>query len=155
MNSDLPTQRLLFFPSEDVSDRKRQVIDDFVNSIEDFRSWTICPPKFVDEASKIAEGTADQSILTVGGALQIFSATANGSLPRNLDEKNLDDVEALIHAVKRLSREQSLSFEFELDGVYVGAIGDFGSRVGSRPSSVLEEPSESIAVKADAVFAPV
>jgi hypothetical protein len=122
MGSEIPKQTLLFFLSEDVTDRKRQLINDFVRSIEDSRSWTICPPKFVDEASEIAEARADLPILTVGGALQIFSATGDGSLPRDLDEKNLDDVEALIHAVKHLSRDQSLSFEFELDGVYVGAI---------------------------------
>ena len=45
-------------------------------------------------------------------------------LPREIDLQHLDEVTALVNAVRDFSREQGLAFEFELDGEFVGAITD-------------------------------
>ena len=56
--------------------------------------------------------------------MEIYSALPPNILPIEMDSKNLDDVEALVGAVKKLSENENLSFEFQLDTTFVGAIED-------------------------------
>jgi hypothetical protein len=59
---------------------------------------------------------------TVGGFLEIYSALPPLTLPREIDLQHLDEVTALVNALRDFSREFSLSIEFELDGELIGAI---------------------------------
>ncbi|MHA6235997.1 hypothetical protein [Pseudomonas fluorescens group sp. PF-69] len=88
-----------------------------VNEVAASRIWSVTPPSFIDEIDE--SGTE-----VVGGILEIYSALPPNLLPIEMDSKNLDDVEALVGAVKKLSENESLSFEFQLDTTYVGAIED-------------------------------
>lgn len=62
----------------------------------------------------------DEEFRNLGGVLEIYSAQER--LPVELDKKICGDVEFLVTKLQQLSRDMSIEFEFELEGVFVGAI---------------------------------
>ena len=60
----------------------------------------------------------------MGGELEIYSAVHPLKLPKDIDRQHLEEVEAIVNAVRGLSEHEQLAFEFELDGIYVGAVDD-------------------------------
>lgn len=120
MNSiplELAKQKLIFYVAQDLDQSIRSNVQQLVNDVAASRIWSVTPPSFIDEIDE--SGTE-----VVGGILEIYSALPPNLLPIEMDSKNLDDVEALVGAVKKLSENESLSFEFQLDAAYVGAIED-------------------------------
>jgi hypothetical protein len=119
----MPTEQvLLFFLAEDIDDRKRRIVQDLVESLTDVRPWSIAPPQFVDEIDSVPAGSEDPPIQTLGGLLRIHGTEGISPLPAELDERDLADVEAVVDGVLATSASHSLCFEFELDGIFVGAI---------------------------------
>lgn len=118
-----PKQRLLFFIAQDVNSAIRDSVKDLVEGLAKHGVWLIKPPVFVDASDYSGTCEEDLSDETVGVALEIYSAM-NGSLPHDLDVTTLAEVECLVMAAQELSRSQALEIEFELDGVFVGAIED-------------------------------
>jgi hypothetical protein len=116
-------QRLLFFVAQDVNADIRDAIRSVISGLANHREWLIQPPVFVDTVEYAGTRAEDLPDETVGGVLEIYSALG-GALPRDLDVATLSDVERLIDAVKELSSSLALEIEFELDGVFVGAIED-------------------------------
>lgn len=110
-------QKLIFYVAQDLDQSIRSDVQQLVNHVAASRIWSVTPPRFIDE---IDETGAE----VVGGVLEIYSALQPNALPIEMDSKNLDDVEALVCAVKKLSEEEKLSFEFQLDTTFVGAIDD-------------------------------
>ena len=110
-------QKLIFYVAQDLDQSIRSNVQQLVNEVAASRIWSVTPPRFIDE---IDESGAE----VVGGILEIYSALPPNILPIEMDSKNLDDVEALVGAVKKLSENESLSFEFQLDTTFVGAIED-------------------------------
>ena len=110
-------QKLIFYVAQDLDQSIRSNVQQLVNKVAASRIWSVTPPSFIDEIDE--SGTE-----VVGGILEIYSALPPNLLPIEMDSKNLDDVEALVGAVKKLSENESLSFEFQLDTTYVGAIED-------------------------------
>ncbi|MFL1418375.1 hypothetical protein [Pseudomonas fildesensis] len=110
-------QKLIFYVAQDLDQTIRSNVEQLVNEVAASRIWSVTPPSFIDE---IDESGAE----VVGGILEIYSALPPNILPIEMDSKNLDDVEALVGAVKKLSEKENLSFEFQLDTTFVGAIED-------------------------------
>lgn len=114
---ELAKQKLIFYVAQDLDQSIGSNVQQLVNKVAASRIWSVTPPSFIDEIDE--SGTE-----VVGGILEIYSALPPNLLPIEMDSKNLDDVEALVGAVKKLSENESLSFEFQLDTTYVGAIED-------------------------------
>ncbi|WP_219267311.1 hypothetical protein [Pseudomonas sp. Xaverov 259] len=114
---ELAKQKLIFYVAQDLDQSIRSNVQQLVNEVAASRIWSVTPPTFIDE---IDESGAE----VVGGFLEIYSALPPNILPIEMDSKNLDDVEALVGAVKKLSENENLSFEFQLDTTFVGAIED-------------------------------
>ena len=110
-------QKLIFYVAQDLDKSIRSNVQQLVNEVAASRIWSVTPPRFIDE---IDESGSE----VVGGILEIYSALPPNLLPIEMDSKNLDDVEALVGAVKKLSENENLSFEFQLDTTFVGAIED-------------------------------
>ncbi|NVZ54719.1 hypothetical protein HX797_00460 [Pseudomonas edaphica] len=110
-------QNLVFYVAQDLDQSIRSNVLQLVNEVAASRIWSVTSPTFID---KIDESGAE----VVGGVLEIYSALQPNILPIDIDSKNLEDVEALISAVKKLSEKENISFEFELDTTFVGAIDD-------------------------------
>ncbi|WP_449125652.1 hypothetical protein [Pseudomonas viridiflava] len=110
-------QKLIFYVAQDVDQRIRSNVQQLVNEVAASRMWSITPPSFFDEID-------ENGIELVGGVLEVYSGLQPNTLPIEMDSKNLDDVEVLIIAVKKLSDQENLSFEFQLDVSFVGAIDD-------------------------------
>ncbi|MGK9416208.1 hypothetical protein ACSSUR_08630 [Pseudomonas cedrina] len=108
-------QKLIFYVAQDLDQTIRSNVQQLVNEVAASRVWSVTPPSYIDE---IDESGAE----LVGGILEVYSALPPNILPIELDSKNLDDVEALVGAVKKLSEKENLSFEFQLDTTFVGAI---------------------------------
>ncbi|KRP58119.1 hypothetical protein [Pseudomonas trivialis] len=117
MPLELAKQKLIFYVAQDLDPSIRSNVQQFVNEVAASRIWSVTPLSFIDE---IDESGAE----VVGGILEIYSTLPPNMLPVEMDSKNLDDVEALVGAVKKLSEKKSLSFEFQLDTNFVGAIED-------------------------------
>jgi hypothetical protein len=120
-----PTQKLLFFVAQEVRDEDRQLVRDFVEKLAASREWVIRPPKIVNDVDEPESSfTEDMPVETVGGYLEIYSAVPPLRLSREIDLQHLEEVTALVEAVRDLSQQNGLAFEFELDGKFVGSIED-------------------------------
>lgn len=110
-------QKLVFYVAQDLDQSIRSNVQQLVNEVAASRIWSIAPPTFIDA---IDEGGAE----VVGGMLEIYSALQPNILSIDMDSENLDEIEALICATKKISEKENLSFEFQLDTIFVGAIDD-------------------------------
>jgi hypothetical protein len=118
-----PKQKLLFFISDDMDQAIRSNVRDFVLRLASLKQWLNGPPQFVnsrEEPQGIVSG--DLPIETVGGYLEIYSALPPWVVPREIDLQHLDEVTALVEGLRNFSREHGLTFEMELDDVFVGSI---------------------------------
>ena len=113
-----PVQKLLFFVAQDISESMASQTRQFVSGLEMLRKWVIKPPYVVD----VNDGTRDNT--SVGGVLEIYSASPSVKLPKDIDALHFEEVNAVVEAVKKFSRANNLEFEFELDGKFVGAIDE-------------------------------
>lgn len=112
-----PKQSFFFYLAQDFGQAEKDSIRRLILNLAASRSWSIEPPVFFDGMD--AEGNE-----VVGGALEVYSALPPNKLPYELDAKNLEEVECLVSCVRDLSFRDNLSFEFQLDSVYVGSIED-------------------------------
>src|SRR5262245_57266167 len=119
-----PVQRLVFFVAQDLDDAIRREIPRFVEALAASRSWVIGPPRPIDDVDPPDDPSVDLPIETLGGELEIYSALGPVRLPREIDLRHLEEVTSLVEAVKKLSKDTGLTFDFELDGTYVGAVSD-------------------------------
>ena len=120
-----PKQKLLFFVAQDLDENIRANTRSFVLELASLRQWLNGPPHFVNSRDGPADTSrGDMAVETVGGFLEIYSALPPLTLPREIDLQHLDEVTALVNALRDFSREHSLSIEFELDGELIGAIDD-------------------------------
>lgn len=110
-------QKLIFYVAQDLDQSIRSHVQQLVNEVAASRIWSIAPPTFIDA---IDEGGAE----VVGGMLEIYSALQPSILSVDMESKNLDEVEEIICAVRMLSEKENISFEFQLDTNFVGAIDD-------------------------------
>ncbi len=110
-------QKLIFCVAQELDQSIRSNVQQLVSEVAASRIWSVTPPNFIDE-------TDESGAELVGGVLDIYTALTPNILPIEMDSKNLEDVEALIGALKKLSGKESLSFEFQLDTTFVGAIDD-------------------------------
>jgi len=119
-----PKQKLLFFVAQDLYSCIRANVRDFVvYRLASLRPWLLGPPQFVDSVEEPEEPSGgDTRVETLGAFLEIYSALPPLNLPREVDLQHLEEVTALVSAIRDFSREHNLAFEFELDGKFVGAI---------------------------------
>jgi len=110
-------QQFIFYVAQDLDQSVRTNVQQLLNELAVSRIWSVAPPSFIDAIDE--EGTE-----VLGGMLEIYSARQPNILSIDMDSRNLDDVEELICAVTKLSEKESLSFEFQLDATFVGAIDD-------------------------------
>ncbi|WP_054088061.1 MULTISPECIES: hypothetical protein [Pseudomonas syringae group] len=110
-------QKLIFYVAQDLDQSIRSSVQQLVSEVAASRTWSIAPPTFIDT---IDEGGAE----IVGGMLEVFSALQPNVLSIEKDSKNLEEVEGVICAIRKLSEKERLSFEFQLDTTFVGAIDD-------------------------------
>lgn len=121
--SEYVKQKLLFFVAQDVDGELRSSVRNLVERLATKRSWVIESPSFVDTVDDAGSRPGDVHDATIGGSVTIFSALGS-KLPRDIDLKHLQEVEEVVAEVQALSRAEKVSFEFELDGKFVGAIDD-------------------------------
>lgn len=140
VSPDHPKQKLLFYVAQDVDESVRNTIHQLVDRLANSRSWVIAPPRFVD-----VEDSGETPVETVGGELEIYSALASVGLARDVDRQHFDEVVSVVDAVKTLSAQAGLAFEFELDGNFVGAIED-GELDRSLRVGLLEEWKKHLSV---------
>jgi hypothetical protein len=119
---DHPIQTLLFFASEDIPESTKGKIETMLNDLAVSREWVIGPPWFVHSVEEPERPGPDLSVETVGGALELYSAHSPWKLPHEIDRLHLSEAESLIGAVQKFSLEHGVSFDFELDGDFVGEI---------------------------------
>lgn len=120
-----PKQKLLFFVAQDLDDRVRRLVADFVVRLATVRHWLIGPPHFVDIREEPKDTSfGDLPVETLGGLVEIYSAVPPWNLSREIDLQHLAEVKHLVNEVGDFSRQHSVAFEFELDGTFVGAIED-------------------------------
>jgi hypothetical protein len=125
ISANHPRQQLLFFVAQNVSDSIRAKVREFVLNLASLRPWLHGPPQFINEQDEpLDTSRGDMPVDTLGGCLEIYSALPPWKLPREIDRQHLDEVTALVAAVRDFSRQHKLTFEFELDGTFVGAITD-------------------------------
>jgi len=123
LSPNTPRQKLRFIATEDVNDSVRTSIRQFVRKLGESRSWLVGPPQVIDAVDDLEDNESDP-IQRVGGELEIFSALRPLELPRDVDKQHLEEVTALVEAVKKFSQEAKLAFDFELDRTFVGTIED-------------------------------
>jgi hypothetical protein len=120
-----PKQKLLFFVAQDLDERNRTDVRNFVLRLASLRRWLNGPPRFVNSREEMQDtSSGDMASETVGGYIEIYSALPPWTLPREIDLQHLEEVTVLVNAVQEFSREQNLAIEFELDGELIGAIED-------------------------------
>lgn len=117
MPPEYTKQRLFFYVAQDLDASIKFEVRRLIDELSASRTWSASPPLFIDELD-------GNGLEIVGGLLEIYSALPLGMLPLEVDSKNLEEVEALINAVKILSKNKDLSFEFQLDSTYVGSVED-------------------------------
>ena len=124
LKPDHPKQTLLFFVAQDLDLNGRAKLRDLVLRLASHH-WINGPPRFLNSREQPADTSrGDMPVETVGGFVEIYSALPPWTLPREIDRQHLDEVSTLVNALRNFSRENGLSFEFELDGKFVGAIDD-------------------------------
>ena len=124
ISDDHPRQKLIFFVSQDVDDKIRNLVRKILSDIATSRDWLIGAPKFIDITEYAGTRNVDIPDETVGGLYEMYSALPLNSLPREIDEISLKEVEYIIASIQKFSLDKGLEFEFELDGTYVGTIED-------------------------------
>lgn len=125
VSADHPKHKLLFFVAQDVSNSIRAKVHDFVVMLASRGRWLNGPPRFVDIREELLDRSrGDMPVETLGGYIEIYSALPPWKLPREIDRQHLDEVIALVDALREFSREHNLAFEFELDDTFVGTITD-------------------------------
>lgn len=102
---ELAKQKLIFYVAQDLDQSIRSNVQQLVNEVAASRIWSVTPPSFIDEIDE--SGTE-----VVGGMLEIYSALPPNLLPIEMDSKNLDDVEALVGAVKNYLKMKVFPLSF-------------------------------------------
>ena len=120
----LPRDTLLFYVADDVTSETRGRVEALISTLQSVRLWLIAPPRLVDITEDLATREGDQPVITLGGELELVSARNSEELPTDLDAQLYDEVQELVQAVRRLSEEAGIAFEFMYGGVYAGAIED-------------------------------
>ncbi|ARB28866.1 hypothetical protein HX787_15090 [Pseudomonas tolaasii] len=115
LQSECAKQTFIFYIAQDLDQLIKIDVQQLVSELSTARNWSVSPPNYIEN---IDEGGLE----IVGGVLEIYSALGPRTLPVDLDSRSLDDVEALIVAVRVLSEVKSISFEFQLGSTYVGCI---------------------------------
>jgi hypothetical protein len=119
-----PRQKFVFYLAQDVNNDVRSSIHKLVERLRLSRFWTLGPPRLIDSIQLIDDSSPGTPVETVGGELDIYSALPPHALPAAVDRQHLEEIEAIVEAVRDLSGRDSLAFEFELGGTYVGAVED-------------------------------
>jgi hypothetical protein len=108
-----------------VDDSIRENLRTFVGRLAGLRRWLNGAPRFVDSRDEPTDASrGDVAVETLGGCLEIYSAMPPLTLPREIDLQHLEEVNALVKALRDFSREHGLAIDLELDGTFVGAITD-------------------------------
>jgi hypothetical protein len=129
--------QLIFFVTDEADAHLRSRIRAAIGELADSRTWLVEPPYYFEIDEAIASTSTDGDAPLIGGALTLLPP--NRDPDRSGDEAlQLSEVEDLVSAVQTLSRDNSISFEFELDGVYVGAV-DNGDRDACLEDGLLGE----------------
>jgi hypothetical protein len=111
-----PKQKFIFYVAQDVDQSIRDDVTKIIGLLADAREWSIAPPEFIDEVDE------DGSTSIIGGAIDVYSALPPNVVSYAADLLNLQEVEALIRAVKNLSKKRDIDFDFQLGSEYVGSI---------------------------------
>ena len=116
-----PRQKFIFYVAQDINDEIREKVSELLRQLAGRRSWVIAPPKFVDSVDEPERGSNDDTVETLGGVFEIYSALPPIKLSREVDRQHLEEVEEIVEAVRQLTEKEELTFEFMLDGTYVGS----------------------------------
>jgi hypothetical protein len=119
LDPDHPKQVLLFSLEQNIDDAIRQKMKAFVEQLADIKEWINGPPCSVDTRQEFED---EEPLETVGGYIEVHSAHTPWKVPRDIDLRELQDVEVLVAALCQFSRENNLFLSFELNGDSVGDI---------------------------------
>lgn len=118
----LPRDKLLFYVADEVTPQTRERVRRFVSEIANKRQWVLGPPEYLDMTEDLATRDGDMPVETVGAELEVYSAQIPGGLPTDVDAQHFAEVNDLVQAVRRLSEEAAVPFEFMYGGIYAGAV---------------------------------
>lgn len=118
-----PTQKLLFYVVDPINDSLRIKVRDFVLNLAPLRAWRIGPPTYVQVVNApYNPAKGDLPLETLGAYLEIYTALPPWTLPREIDLEHFAEVTTVVTALQKFSRVENITFDFELDRVFVGMI---------------------------------
>ena len=110
-----PRQKLTFYPDNLAKFQEDSVQRALFSDLQNQRHWQISPPlPFHNDTAKTKA--------IVGGYLEIYSATDPLSLPESVDRGHFEEVKLLLNRLCEVSKSHGITFELELEDIYVGAI---------------------------------
>jgi hypothetical protein len=125
ISPDHPRQTFLFALDEDYTLEDETGMKALVAEIAASRTWVLGPPDYVDQSETTEWDEADDKpIRTVGGAFELYSGHPpwGDKLPREIDRRHFDEVEAVVNALVEFTRLRQIEVTLELDGKWVGQI---------------------------------
>ena len=117
------TQNLLFYIAGPSNEKMKRDLKRIAKNLANNTKWLIKAPDFVNESEK-ATKPGDLDIETVGLLLNIYSAYPPSIITFEEDKKCFEEVNLILNHISEYSTKNSLSFELELDGVFVGSINN-------------------------------
>lgn len=118
----LPREKLLFYVADDLTPPIREHVRQLVERFAKERQWLLGPPKYIELVEHFATRIEDLPVETVGGEFEVYSPHAADELPTEVDAQLYTEVNQLVQAVRSLSEEHGVAFEFMYGGNYAGAI---------------------------------
>ena len=103
-------QKLLFFVTGDADGEIVERVHKFVDSMNADREWLCGPLHFIHQQEALQARSGDKPIVTIGGRLEIYTALAPWSLPRDVDRGLLEEVEFLVQELCTFSRQHGAAF---------------------------------------------
>jgi hypothetical protein len=141
-----PTQSLLFYLSSDFDDQMVEKMENCVAELAVSRNWVIRPPEFINIEDKMEHvNSQDEPIRTVGGMLEIYSNLPpwDKKIPKDVDQAHFEEVQAIIEALVKFSKELECEITFELDEEEIGSIQE-GIMDSSLSEGLLSEWKRSL-----------
>jgi hypothetical protein len=120
---DHPRHKLAFFVEANVDHTIREAVAEFVEHLGKARAWLLGAPRYVDEHEVPEDQTRGEHCADyVGGFIELYSAHAPWTVPRDLDLLQFAEATALMTAVEDCSRRLKLDFEIYYAGEVIGYV---------------------------------
>ncbi|MBM3965748.1 MAG: hypothetical protein FJ308_11885 [Planctomycetes bacterium] len=117
-----PINMLYVLVGNSLTNEVMDAIEEKLRNWSDSRVWTINAPELIDYIDE-APSSGEESH-TFGFALRMYSAHPpwGDKLPREIDRQHLEEVEYILSAIEKMSRDFGCSFKLQLDQIAMGSV---------------------------------